>query len=148
MTAALRWGLRLLAFPFYYAAELAKANATVGLDILTPGSRATPGFVELPLRSVTDLEITMLANLISLTPGTVTVAVREEPATLWVHGLYVRDPESFRAELHAMEDRMLGAMRRPARARALATGRRDGASTGHPAPRATTRPDAENGAGA
>ncbi|MCL3859545.1 Na+/H+ antiporter subunit E [Actinotalea sp. K2] len=107
-----RWALRLLGFPFYFAAEVVKANTTVARDILTPGSRITAGFVELPLRCVTDLEITTMANLITLTPGTVTVAVRKDPATLWVHGMYITDLEEFRADQYAMETRLLAAMRR------------------------------------
>ncbi|APU15855.1 MULTISPECIES: Na+/H+ antiporter subunit E [Actinoalloteichus] len=112
MTSQLRWLTRLLRFPFYYALEVVKSSTTVALDILTPGSRATPAFVEVRLRCTTDLEITMLANMISLTPGTVTVATRRRPATLWVHGMYVDDRESFREELYAMEDRLLAVTRR------------------------------------
>ncbi len=108
----LRWLGRVLVFPFYYALEVIKANLGVAREILTPGSRITAGFVELPLRATSDLEITTIANMISLTPGTVTVAVRKDPATLWVHGMYVEDPDAFRADLYAMEARMIGALRR------------------------------------
>ncbi|GLU47819.1 Na+/H+ antiporter subunit E [Nocardiopsis ansamitocini] len=111
MTPHLRWAARLLFFPCYYALEVLKSSATVAFDILTPGSRMAAGFVELPLRCTTDLEITLIANLISLTPGTVTVAVRAEPATLWVHGMYAPDPDTLRAELRAMETRLLSAIR-------------------------------------
>lgn len=109
----LKWALRLLWFPFYAGAEITKTSFQVMWDILTPGSAATPAFVEVPIRGRSDFEVTMLANLISLTPGTVTVAVRHEPSTLWVHGLYVEDRESFREDIHAMEDRILAFTRTP-----------------------------------
>ena len=107
----LTWALRLLWFPFYAGGEIVKTTFQVMWDIVTPGSSATPAFVEVPIRATGDLEVTMLANLISLTPGTVTVAVRRDPSTLWVHGLYVEDRESFQKEIHAMEDRVLAVPR-------------------------------------
>lgn len=109
----LTWGLRVLWFPFYAAGEIFKSSWRVMWDILTPGSASTPAFVEVPIRASSDFEVTMLANLISLTPGTVTVAVRNDPSTLWVHGLYVQDRESFQREIYAMEARLL-AVTRPA----------------------------------
>ena len=115
----LMWALRLLWFPFYAGGEIVKTSFQVMWDILTPGSSSTPAFVEVPIRCLTDFEVTMLANLISLTPGTVTVAVREEPRALWVHGLYVQDHTSFREDIHAMEDRVLAVTRPPRFARRI-----------------------------
>ncbi|KGM13876.1 Na+/H+ antiporter subunit E [Cellulomonas bogoriensis] len=112
MTALLRWTGRILAFPFSFAYEVVKANLVLAGDILTPGSRINAGFVELPLRCRTDMEITTIANFITLTPGTVTVAVRKDPATLWVHGMYIDDVEEFRAELYAMEATVIGVLRK------------------------------------
>lgn len=109
----LTWGLRVLWFPFYAGGEIVKTSFQVMWDIVTPGSSATPAFVEVPIRCRTDFEVTMLANLISLTPGTVTVAVRNEPSTLWVHGLYVEDHASFREDIRVMEDRILAVTRPP-----------------------------------
>ncbi|MBQ1079996.1 MULTISPECIES: Na+/H+ antiporter subunit E [unclassified Nocardiopsis] len=105
------WAPRVLWFPFYAGAEIVKTSLQVMWDIVTPGSSATPAFVEVPVRCRTDFEFTLLANLISLTPGTVTVAVRRDPATLWVHGLYVQDRASFQQDIHAMEDRVLAVTR-------------------------------------
>ncbi|MEU3308356.1 Na+/H+ antiporter subunit E [Nocardiopsis sp. NPDC055551] len=115
----LKWALRLLWFPFYAGGEITKTSFQVMWDIVTPGSASTPAFVEVPIRGRTDFEVTMLANLISLTPGTVTVAVRHEPSTLWVHGLYVQDRESFREDIRAMEDRILAVTRPPRSAESI-----------------------------
>ena len=108
----LMWALRLLWFPFYAGGEIVKSSFRVMWDIMTPGSASDPAFVEVSIRCRTDFETTLLANLISLTPGTVTVAVRHEPSTLWVHGLYVEDRESFQGDIRAMEDRILAVTRR------------------------------------
>ncbi|AUS79826.1 cation transporter [Actinoalloteichus sp. AHMU CJ021] len=119
MTRHLARILRLVGFLGYYLLELVKANVSVIRETLVPSDRLRPGIAELPLRCRTDLEITMIANLISLTPGTLTVAVRAEPPTLWVHGMFAEDREAFRAELYEMEGRMLVAMRLSAAAGAL-----------------------------
>ncbi|MBE2998371.1 Na+/H+ antiporter subunit E [Nocardiopsis sp. HNM0947] len=108
----LLWVLRTLRFPFYFGFEVVKTTLVVLWDVLTPGSSSVPAFVEVPTRCRSDFETTMLANMISLTPGTVTVAVGEErPATLWVHGLYVEDRPSFREDIHTMEDHLLAVTR-------------------------------------
>ncbi|WP_017577138.1 Na+/H+ antiporter subunit E [Nocardiopsis kunsanensis] len=108
----LLWVLRTLRFPFYFGFEVVKTTFVVLYDALTRGSSSTPAFVEVPTRCRTDFETTMLANMISLTPGTVTVAVGEDsPVTLWVHSLYVDDRASFRADIHTMEDHLLAVTR-------------------------------------
>lgn len=108
----LLWALRVLWFPFSFGSEVVKTSFQVMADVMTPGSASEPAFVEIPTRCETDFEVTMLANMISLTPGTVTVAVGEgRPARLWVHGLYVEDRASFREDIHGMEDHLLAVTR-------------------------------------
>ncbi len=106
--------LRLPGFAVYFLRELVSANALVVWDVLTPRSRLSPGIVGLPLRSRTPGEITLIANLVSLTPGTLTLAVSHDPDTLYVHGMYAGDRERFVRQLEQMEDRMLYALHGPA----------------------------------
>lgn len=112
MSTALTWPFRALGFVVYYIWQLIKSNILVGWDIVTPGTRMRAGIIRLPLRCRTDLEITMFANLISLTPGTLTLSVQNDPAVLYVHGMYAESKESFRAELYEAEERLLRGMRR------------------------------------
>ncbi|MEE6282092.1 Na+/H+ antiporter subunit E [Georgenia sunbinii] len=106
-----RWLGHALWFTPYFLFEIVKANVTVGADIITPGTRMSAGFIEIPLRCRTPFEIMMIANMITLTPGTVTVAVDAESPTVWVHSLYITTPDDFRADVHAMEQRLLAATR-------------------------------------
>lgn len=106
-----RWVGRLLWFVPGFVIAVVKANIQVGADILTPGSRISGGFVEVPLRCRTDLEVAMLANMITLTPGTATVAVHRASPTLWVQGLYLDAPADLRHDVRALEDLLLGATR-------------------------------------
>ncbi len=109
--ARLRQLGRLLAFAAYFLRELVVANAQVVWDVVTPRSRLAPGIAAVPMRSRTDLEVTLIANLVTLTPGTLSLAVRRDPAVLYVHGMYARDPDAFREQIAEMEARMLAAVR-------------------------------------
>ena len=103
---------RLVAFAGYALREMVSATGEVAWDAVTPGSALQPGVVELRLRCRTPVEITTLANLITLTPGTLTLAVHHDPPTLYVHGMYAPDADEFRGRLRAMETRVLHALRR------------------------------------
>ncbi|MBA2745188.1 MAG: Na+/H+ antiporter subunit E, partial [Flavisolibacter sp.] len=61
---------KMISFFFFFLKELIKANLQVAYDVITPKFYMEPGIVKIPLDAKTDLEITLLANLISLTPGT------------------------------------------------------------------------------
>jgi len=99
-------------FIFYFIKELIKANMIVAYDIITPKDYMKPGIVAIPLDAKTDLEITLLANLITLTPGTLSLDVSNDKKTLYIHGLYVNDKESFTRELKdGLEKRLLEVLR-------------------------------------
>ncbi|QOC91068.1 Na+/H+ antiporter subunit E [Micromonospora craniellae] len=102
---------RILRFTGYFAVRLVQANLAVAWEILTPGSRLEPAVVRVPLRAGTDVEVAAVALAVSLTPGTLTLAIRREPATLWVHGVYAADPVAFRREVTELEWRVLAAIR-------------------------------------
>ncbi|WP_380169450.1 Na+/H+ antiporter subunit E [Jannaschia sp. R86511] len=111
MSGRLRRLGRVLAFAGYFAKQLVMANWEVVADLLTPGSRLQPGIVALPLRCRSAGEITLLSDLITLTPGTLTIDVSEGRDVMYVHGMYAPDADEFRAELTDLETRMLHAVR-------------------------------------
>jgi multicomponent Na+:H+ antiporter subunit E len=102
-----------LAFVAFYVWELVLSSVRVAYDVLTPRLRAEPGIIALPLDARTDAEITTLANLISLTPGTLSLVVSPDRRTLYVHAMYLDDgPDAVRADLKdRMERRVLGLLR-------------------------------------
>lgn len=69
--------------------ELILANLRVAYEVLTPGYRMRPGVIALPLEAKTDAEITLLANLITLTPGTLSLDVSSDRRVLYIHVMYV-----------------------------------------------------------
>lgn len=81
-------------FILFFVRELVLANLRVAHDILTPRHHMTPGIVAVPLDVETDLEITVLATVITLTPGTLSLHVADDRRTLYVHAMYIDDPEA------------------------------------------------------
>jgi len=103
---------RLISFLFYFLYELIKANIQVAIDVVTPKFYMTPGIVALPLEAKTDLEITLLANLISLTPGTLSLDVSEDKKVLYVHAMYIENKEEFIEDIkNGFEKRLLAILR-------------------------------------
>ncbi len=87
---------KMLALAGLFVRELMMSAIRVGLLVLRPNIRAhlTPGIVAFPLTVTRDSEITLLANLITLTPGTLSVDVSEDGKLLYVHAINVTSREA------------------------------------------------------
>ena len=102
-------GVRFAGFFLY---ELAVATARVSYDVVTPTAYMRPGVIGIPLDAETDAEIATLAILITLTPGTLALDVSSDRKTLYVHAMYVADPEALRREIkRGFERRVLELLR-------------------------------------
>jgi len=73
-------------FPFFFA--MAKANIDVAYRVIT--GRINPAILKINPKLDRDLAITMLANSITLTPGTLSVDVDPETNELYVHWINVK----------------------------------------------------------
>ncbi|MGB9632164.1 MAG: Na+/H+ antiporter subunit E [Chloroflexaceae bacterium] len=104
LRALWRW-LGFIGFGFV---EIVKANVTVARTVLSPKMDLQPGIVAIPLDLKSDEGITTLANLITLTPGTVSLDVSSDRKTLYIHAFDARDPEGLRrATKEAYERRVM-----------------------------------------
>lgn len=114
------WPVRIASFALWYAKEFVTANVKVVHDNLTHQTLARPGIARFETQCRTDLEITFLAALITLTPGTLSIGTErvgpDRRRVLLVHGMYAPDAHTLRLELARLEERMLTAMRRKATA--------------------------------
>jgi multicomponent K+:H+ antiporter subunit E len=79
--------------------DIVVANIKVAQLLLSPTPRLHSGFVELPLALTNEFAIVMLANTISLTPGTVTAEIRGDRKTLLIHCLDVEDEAALIADI-------------------------------------------------
>jgi multicomponent Na+:H+ antiporter subunit E len=80
---------RLLSFLLLFLKEVVKGSIRIGYDIITPSHYMRPGIIAVPLDAKTDLEITLLANSITLTPGTTSIALSDDRAYLYVYNVYL-----------------------------------------------------------
>jgi len=104
--------LEVIGFVGFYLRELIAANLRVAQDVLSPGFKTRPGILAIRLDSKTDAEITLFANLMTLTPGELSIDVSADRSTLYVHSLYLHDiEESRRAIEDDFEGRVLEVMR-------------------------------------
>ncbi|RYF78083.1 MAG: Na+/H+ antiporter subunit E [Chitinophagaceae bacterium] len=86
---------KIISFFFYFLYEMLKANFQVAYEVVTSNLHMKPGFVKMELEARTELEITLLANLISLTPGTLVIDVSDDRKVMYIHGMYLEDREKF-----------------------------------------------------
>lgn len=96
---ALRKLPRLVTFTGFYLWKLILASLRVAWDVVTPRYHMKPGVIAVPLEAKTDLEITLLASLISLTPGSLSLDVSDDRSRLYVHAMYLDDPDALRREI-------------------------------------------------
>lgn len=79
--------------------ELALSSIKVALLVLKPNMVVRPGIFTYPLKVERDGEITLLANLITLTPGTLSVDVSDDRQHLFIHTLDCSDPDQLRRDI-------------------------------------------------
>lgn len=97
---------RAVSFILYVLWEIVVSNISLAKLILIPGRiqrDLNPHIIAIPLAVESDLEITLLASVITLTPGTLSMELgwREDGTRmLYVHNLKVQDPEQFIATIH------------------------------------------------
>lgn len=95
----IRHPLVLLRFLGVFVVDIVRGSFLVAWLILKGPRRLRPVFVEVPLALTTDLAIGLLANTISLTPGTVSANLSADKRTLLVHTLDTGDAAALVAEI-------------------------------------------------
>lgn len=104
--------LRMLALALQFLKELVESAVRVGMMVLRPRLAVRPAFIAFPLTAATDVEITLLANLVTLTPGTLSVDVSADRKFLLIHAIDVADrDELIRSIRDGLEKKVLEACR-------------------------------------
>ena len=103
-TAAVVRPLALLRFLAFFAVDLVRSSLQVAALVLAPRRALRQAVVAVPVRGASDSLLTLLANAISLTPGTLTLEVDRPGSTLYVHVIDVGEGvEAVRADLLHVE---------------------------------------------
>jgi multicomponent Na+:H+ antiporter subunit E len=98
---------QVLGFTGYFIWELLRANIRVVYYVLSPRLRMQPRVVEVPLETCNDIEITILANVISLTPGTLSLDVSKDGCYLYIHFIHAPDADAARREIKTGFERLV-----------------------------------------
>lgn len=102
--------VRFLAF---FVVKLIQANMILAWEVMTPGNRIREGIVAIPVSITSDGLTAVVANSISLTPGTLTLEVDRERRIIYVHVLHLHDLDTIRRDLHRFEELALMAFGSP-----------------------------------
>lgn len=94
---------RLLALVRYFLVELVASSLKVAWDVVTPRHRASPGILAVPLDVSSETAMVVLVNLVSLTPGSLSLDVSPDRNTLYVHFMFLDDVERARDEIRRMQ---------------------------------------------
>lgn len=105
--------LSALVFLVYFLYQLVKSNLIVTWEVITPGSQINRAIVAIPMHVSTPGLVTLVGNAITLTPGTLTVDVREpvvgRPPVLYVHVLHFDHVDAVRRDVLTLERRVVRA---------------------------------------
>lgn len=82
-----------------FLSDLLRANIRMASIILSPRMRLRPAVVAVPLILKSESAIILLANMMTLTPGTLSLDISTDRQILFIHTVYLDDPEQFRKEL-------------------------------------------------
>lgn len=91
------WKWSKLIVLFLY--ELVVSSLQVVWDVLTPEHKARPGIISVPLTVKSEMDILLVTNLITLTPGTLSLDVTEDRNTLYIHAMFADDPDAIRRQI-------------------------------------------------
>jgi multicomponent Na+:H+ antiporter subunit E len=94
-----------------FSRELVKANLQVLGIVLAPRIRIRPGILAYRTQCHSPLALTLLANSITLTPGTLSMDISEDNQTIFVHALDITHPDEVREAIRrGLEEPVIGAM--------------------------------------
>jgi multicomponent Na+:H+ antiporter subunit E len=97
----------IIRFALFYLWELFQSNLRVAATVLSPSMKITPAVVAIPLEAKSELSISLLANLITLTPGSLTLDISTDAQVIYVHSMYADDIDQFRLSIKELERRVL-----------------------------------------
>lgn len=94
-------------FACYFLYILVKANLDVAWEIITPGYTMKPRMIRYDVKGLTDIQVTTLANAITLTPGTLSADINDAGDMLYIHAMYAEKKTDATKELDELRDKLL-----------------------------------------
>lgn len=82
-----------------FLADMLRANFRMAVTILSPRMKLRPAVIAVPLIIKSEAAIILLANLMTLTPGSLTLDISTDRRMLFLHTVYLDDPEQLKQQL-------------------------------------------------
>ena len=96
----------IVTFILFYLSMLIKANLIIAYDILTPSLSINPSFIKVPLTLKSDFGMLLFSNLLSMTPGSLSIDITDDKKTMLVHVLYKSTEDNMLKEFEVMQDKI------------------------------------------
>lgn len=100
---------RAMGLAVYFLGQLTEASVRLAWEVLTPTSHINAAIVSVELTTSSPAIATLVANLVSLTPGTLTLEIDEQTLTLFIHVLHLESIEEQRQSVLSFERLALAA---------------------------------------
>ena len=101
-TVAIR-PIRAARFAGHFLYKLVESSVIVAQAVVAPRGRIHTSIVAVPLRGGSDAMLTLVADVVNLTPGTLVLEVGHDPPMLYLHALDGRDAAHLRRSVHRIE---------------------------------------------
>lgn len=96
----------IIEFIVFYLFKLTQANIYIAYDILTPTMHTSPELIKIQMRLKSDAGMLLFSNLVTMTPGTLSIDITEDRKYIIIHVLYGRDKESVIKEIDKVQNRV------------------------------------------
>ena len=97
---------KALEFFLFYLAKVFQANIELAFHILSPRLKMKPGIMKIPVNLTHPQAILLLVNMITMTPGSLTMDLSEDKRFIYVHFLFLLDEEKKFREIKNLEKRI------------------------------------------
>lgn len=96
----------IVVFIAIYLSKLVQANFYIAYDILTPNLKTNPSFIKVPLVLKSEFGMLLFSNLLSMTPGSLSIDITQDRHYMWVHVLYQTTDEEMLLEFQDIQDKI------------------------------------------
>ena len=94
-------------FIAFYLIKLVQSNIYIAYDILTPKIHVNPGFLRVPLSIKSDIGLLLFSNLLSMTPGSLSIDITEDKKIMLVHVLYKKSEKEILPEIQKIQEKII-----------------------------------------
>jgi multicomponent Na+:H+ antiporter subunit E len=102
---------KAVGFILFFIWELIIASIKVAIDVLSPKHHMRPRVIAFEMDARTPAEIVLLSNLLTLTPGSLSLDVSSDHNVLFVHAIYAEDEEKAINGMRKLEKKLLDLLR-------------------------------------